>query len=227
MTILQQRQYDRFERSIKFIGQNKGDFASGSKALSLSDELQGVLDGFKSASQETKPAGKGSRSYKSAKLSALNALREDLVAISRSAQVLEGTDAKFKNTFLLPDRRRKNDLAAAARQFIKDATPLKSEFQGLEMKEDFLEQLQGRLDAYEAAQSGQGGTVKGEAPVATDALGTLVAQGSRIVDVLDVIMRNKFRGQSDVLKAWDDASMVEFTPRRKKGERAAEKAAKS
>jgi hypothetical protein len=225
MTILQQRQYDRFGRAGKFIDEHKDDFAPGSKALTLRDELKSVVDNFQTASQQPKAAGTGSRSYTSAKLSALNALREDLVLIADTAAVIAAGNSKFKNTFILPDRRRKNELAAAARQFIKSATPLKAEFEALEMKSDFLDHLKERLEAYEAAQSGQGAE-KGQRAVATDPLSGLVAEGDKLVDVLKVVVRNKYRGQNEILADWEAASALEFTPRRKRGEKAAEKASK-
>lgn len=225
MTILQQRQYSRFERTIRFIDQHAGEFASGAKALSVGEELKDVVSNFEAAGKEQKSTGNGTRSYTSAKLTALNALREDLVAISRTADVIASSNPKFKNTFTLPDRRRKNELADAARQFIKDAKSSKAEFEALEMRPDFLEQLKTRLDAYEAAQSGQG-TPAGQKVVATDALSDLVVRGATLVDVLDVIVQNKYRGQEERLNEWAEASALEFTPRRKKGERAAEKAAK-
>lgn len=220
MTIYQQRQYNRFDRSVKYIDSRQSDFAAGSKALTLRDELKTMLGEFNAAGQEPKAAGKGSRSYTSAKLSALNALREDLVAIARSAEVIAAGNSKFKNTFMLPDRRRKNELASAARQFIKDAGSVKDEFLALEMKPNFLEQLQTRLDGYEAAQGGQK-PEKGARVVATDAVSTLVSRGSLALDVLDVVMRNKYSEDADAIKAWEEACSLEFTPRRKKGEKAA------
>ncbi|PQV64778.1 hypothetical protein B1R32_10345 [Abditibacterium utsteinense] len=226
MTIFQQRQYSRFDRSVKYIESHKSDFASGSKALSLRDELKTITGEFSAASQEPKAARAGSRSYTSAKLTALNALREDLVAIARSAEVIAVGNTQFKNTFILPDRRRKDELANAARQFIKDAQPVKADFLSLEMNANFLQQLQERLDAFEATQKGGQGASKGEKIVATDALSTLVGRGSLALDVLDVVIRNKYRGNTEALKAWEDASSLEFTPRRKKGEKAAAAAAK-
>lgn len=225
MTIYQQRQYNRFDRSVKYIDSHQSEFAAGSKALSLRDDLKGLLSEFSAAERQPKASGAGSRSYTSAKLSALNALREDLVAIARSAEVIAAGNSKFKNSFMLPDRRRKNELADAARQFIKDAGAVKAEFLALEMAPNFLEQLQERLDGYQAAQSGQG-SARGERVVATDAVSTLVSRGSLALDVLDVVIRNKFRGNADALKAWEAACSLEFTPRRKKGEKAAAAGAK-
>lgn len=227
MTIYQQRQYNRFDRSVKYIEARKGDFASGSKALSLRDELKSIASEFSAASQEPKSARAGSRSYTSAKLTALNALREDLVAISRSAEVIAVGNTKFKNTFILPDRRRKNELANAARQFIQDAQAVKAEFLALEMDDNFLGQLQERLDAFEATQKGGQSASKGEKVVASDAVSTLVGRGSLALDVLDVVMRNKYRGNAEALKGWEEASSLEFTPRRKKGEKAVPAAKKS
>lgn len=227
MTIYQDRQKNRIERSVKYIDDRQGDFASGSKALTLRDELKSMLGEFSAAGQEPKVAGKGSRSYTSAKLSALNALREDLVAIARSAEVIAAGNSKFKNTFILPDRRRKNELAEAARQFIKDAGPIKDEFLALEMKPNFLEQLQTRLEAYETAQGGGGQKPeKGARVVATDAVSTLVSRGSLALDVLDVVVSNKYSEDEAALKAWKEACTLGFTPRRKKGEKAAAAGAK-
>ncbi len=225
MTIYQKRQYNRFDRSVKYVAAHQSDFAAGSKALSLSDELKSIAGELNAASQEPKAARTSSRSYTSAKLTALNALREDLVAIARSAEVIAVGNSKFKNTFILPDRRRKNELADAARQFIKDAQPVKADFRALEMSESFLDQLQERLDAFEATQKGGASGVKGEKVVASDAISTLVGRGSLAIDVLDVVIRNKYRGNTEALKAWEEASSLEFTPRRKKGEKAVAKKA--
>jgi hypothetical protein len=224
MTILQQRQYNRFARTAKFLDKHEKDFSSGSKALALRDEIKDILGGFHAAGQERKASGSGSRSQASAKLSALNALRSDLDAIARTAEVIEKSNPQFKNSFKLPDRRRKEELASAARQFIKDAELVKDEFIGFEMREDFLTELQNRIDGYEAAKSGAGrGQQTPKRGASNDALGNLLSRGASILEVLDVIVQNKYHGQSSALNEWSDAAKLEFTPRRKKGERAAAK----
>lgn len=222
MTILQQRQYNRFARTAKFLDKHEGDFSSGSQALSLRDELKDILGGFHAAGQERKASGTGSRSQSSAKLAALNALRGDLVAIANTAEIIEKRNPNFKNSFKLPDRRRKEELASAARQFIKDAEAVKSEFIAFEMPEDFLQQLQSRIDGYEAAKSGTARAPQGgKREVSTDALGNLLSRGAGITQAIDVMVKNKYRGQNPVLNEWNEAAKLEFTPRRKKGERAA------
>ncbi|MBW3636975.1 MAG: hypothetical protein KY445_11035 [Armatimonadetes bacterium] len=224
MTILQQRQYNRFARSSKFLDKHESEFSSGSRALALRDELKDVLGSFHAAGQERKSSGTGSRSQASAKLTALNALRGALVAIANTAEVIEKSNPKFKNTFKLPDRRRKEELANAARQFIKDAQPVKGEFLALEMRDDFLDELQRRIDDYEAAKSETGrGQQAGKRQVSNDALGNLLTRGAQAMEVLDVIVKNKYSDQPPVMNEWSEASKLEFTPRRKKGERAAAK----
>ena len=228
MTIYQKRQLNRFESSAAFIDARKDQFSAGSKALTLRDELKEVASGFNAIKPQPKAAATGKRNTSSAKLAALNALRADLVLIANSAKVIAESNSGFKNSFNLPDRRRKNDLADAARQFIKDATPVKGEFEALEMKSNFLDQLQERLEAYETAQAApSAGAAKPQRGSSNSGeTGELVSRGARILDVLDVIVQNKYSGQNDVLGSWSEASSLEFTPRRKKGERAAEKAAK-
>ncbi len=222
MTIYQKRQRDRFDRSVKYIDAHQSEFSAGSKALSLRDDLKGTLSEFGAAEEQPKAPGTSARSYNSPKLKALNALREDLVAISHSAQVIAKGNPKFKNTFELPDRRRKADIADAARQFIKDATPLKAEFMALEMQPDFLDRLQERLNTYEAAQIGSK-PEKGTRTAPTDAVSKLITSGMETLDALNVVVRNKYRGDEKALNSWQSASDVESTPRRKKGEKAAAK----
>ncbi|HEX9998502.1 MAG TPA: hypothetical protein VGB45_15290 [Abditibacterium sp.] len=227
MTIYQKRQLNRFESSAAFIDARKDQFSASSKALTLRDELKEVAVGVSAIKPQPKATGAGKRASSSAKLNALNALRADLVLIANSAKVIADSTEGFNNTFILPDRRRKNDLADAARQFIKDATPIKGEFEALEMKPNFLEQLQERLGAYEAAQAApSAGTAKPQRSGGSDAASEFISRGVKILDVLDVIVQNKYNGQEDVLESWSEASTLEFTPRRKKGERATEKAAK-
>jgi hypothetical protein len=215
MTILQQRQYDRFGRSVQFLDAHQGEFASGSRALALRDDLKQIIASLDATgkTQGSKPRGK--RGFTSAKQIALNALREELVAIARTAETIAQHDSSFKNTYTLPDKRRKEELVKAAAQFAKEAEKNKKQFAEYEMPSDFLETLQARVDNYKAAQAGDPTSApKGDGSV--DEQGELAKSGVRLIDNIDVIVRNKFRGNTDVLSEWAAASKVESPPRKRR-----------
>ena len=215
MTILQQRQYDRFGRSVQFLDAHQSDFATGSRALALRDDLKQIIASLDATGKNQGSKPKGKRGFTSAKQIALNALREELVAISRTADVIAGHDSSFKNTFSLPDRRRKEELVKAAAQFAKDAEKVKKQFSDYEMPGDFLETLQTRVENYKAAQAGDPTSApKNEGAV--DEQGELAKSGARLIDNIDVIVRNKFRGNTEVLDAWASASKVESPPRKRR-----------
>ena len=217
MNIPQQRQLDRFHRITQFLDQHSGEFAPGAKALALQNDLKGVVGNLGQASSTPKGDRKAKSVSTSRKLATLNELRQELSAIERTASAIAASNPKFKNTFILPDRRYKNELLATAKQFLKSARPVKARFEEFEMSGDFLERLQGRIDAYEAAQAGKAveSPKKDVDASGVDAAGELIAEGARLCGILDVVISNKYWEAPEVMEQWREASALK-TPLRKK-----------
>lgn len=213
MRVYHKRQVDRFQRSIKFVEQHSKEFATGSRALGLADQLKEVVNQLEVMPE--KKTGVVGKAPASGKLAALNALRDELGRISRTAKAIEAHNPDFNNTFILPDKRKKDDLAKAAKQFIQDAKANLKSFKEYEVQDDFLDVLQSKLDAYNETQSFSAPSRQGSG-VSLSETGAAVQKGSQVLDILDVIVRNKFRGNDEMISQWHEASTVEAVKRKSK-----------
>ena len=208
MRFYHRRQFERYQRCLGFIAQHQKEFGPKSQVGKLKDQLQGVVDELAQSSDATPKAPRSSNSQKQ---KANNDLRGALNNIARTANAIAKHDEGFKDTFQLPDKRRKNELAEAARKFLKDGEKAKAAFESFDMRDDFLEDLKAKLDAYEAAQ----GSVKpvAKAKVNPEGDSAVVAQGTEIMESLDILMENKFHNNEKLLDAWHNASGIEIVKR--------------
>ena len=215
MKISQKRQLDRFKRSLEFMEQHTVDFAPNSKALKTREQLADVIARAESNVPETGSTKNGRRPYRSDKLAALNALRAELSRISRTAALVEADDKGFKNSFQMPDKRRKEELASAARHFVKEFPKVSAKFEQFEMNADDIDKLKTALENYEAVQA-QPAAKPARSPRAAASANPLINEGIELVDALDVMLTNKYNGQDEVMTEWHDASTLEVTRRRRK-----------
>ena len=211
----QQRQIDRLRRVAGFGSNHDKEFTATSKARALFTQAQSLVEEIETASK--KPRGRGpARGFSSEKQQALKSLRDHLERIARTARLIEKSNDTFAGKFLLPDKRRKNDLASAAAQFAQDAEPVKAEFLSYEMPKNFLKELAASLAAYENADAKPAKPVGAKPAVNTALRGTL-GQGQEILEALDVVINNKYSGQPEILEEWGAANNLEFTPRKRRG----------
>lgn len=212
-----QRQVLRFQRSIEFVEKHNNEFAPGSRALSLANQLKEVV-GQLGVVPEKKKSVK-SDAPASGKLAALNALREELGRIARTAKTIQDHNPDFNNTFILPDKRRKEELAKAAQQFIKDAKASLKDFKEYEVKDNFLDVLQEKLDAYNQSQAVSAPSRQGSGASLSET-GVIVQKGAGALDALDVIMHNKYEKTDPLLSEWKSASGAEVVKRKTKKDKA-------
>ena len=215
MKISQKRQLDRFKRSLEFMDKHSKDFAPHSKAIKTGEQLKEVVERAESNVPDANSIKPGRRIYRSDKLAALNALRAELSRISRTASLVEAEDKGFKNTFQMPDKRRKDELASAARQFIKDFPKVSDKFEQFEMHAEDIEKLKTALEGYESVQ-GQPATKPARSPRSASSTNPLINEGIELVDALDVMLGNKYNGQDETFAEWQNASALEVTRRRRK-----------
>lgn len=208
MRFYHRRQFDRYERCLEFIEKHQNEFGPKSLALKLKDQLQGVVDELSKTSASTAKAPRVSNSQKQ---KANNDLRTILNRIARTANAIEKQDEKFKNTFQLPDKRRKNELADAARKFLKDGAKEKSAFESFDMPDGFLDDLKSKLDAYESAQGASKPAPKAKANPEGDS--GIIGKGTEIMESLDTLMDNKYHDNEATLGEWHQASGVEVVKR--------------
>ncbi len=216
MKISQKRQLDRFKRSLEWLEKHSKDFAPHSKAIKTGEQLKEVITRAESNVPESDSVKSGRRGYRSDKLSALNALRAELSRISRTAALVTSEDEGFKNTFQMPDKRRKEELANAARHFIEEFPKVSDKFEQFEMHGDAIEKLKVALEDYEAVQA-QPAAKPARSPRSTSSTNPLINEGIDLVDALDVMLGNKYNGQDELLEEWRNTSALEVTRRRRKG----------
>lgn len=208
MTILQQRQYDRLNRSLKFLGARENDIKSSGPARALYNDLRELVSQIEESRK--KPRG---RTYSSPKIAALNNLRADIVKVSRTAAVISQYNPDFKNSFSIPDKRRKDDLVKTARDFVEKVGENKKVFGEWEIKDAFLKTMQRHIEEYQKVASAKPGPV-GTNRRASDEVSALLEQGAVLMESLDVLMENKFHEQSEELSAWREAAALEKSRRR-------------
>lgn len=144
----------------------------------------------------------------------LDALREDLRAINRTARALAVDDAAVGALFRLPHGGTEQKLLATARAFLKDAEPLKDKFISYGLSAGFLEDLQFDIDEYDLAAGGKL-SATGETVSATAAIGDAVRNGLEALRRLRAIVPNVYRDNPAKLAAWTTAGHVERTPKKK------------
>lgn len=208
MRFYHRRQFDRYQRCLDFISQHQSEFSPKSRAIQLKDQLQSVVEELSKSSSSTPKTPRASNSQKQ---KANNDLRGALNRIARTANALALHDSSFKNTFALPDKRRKNELADAARKFLKDGAKSKAAFESFDMPEDFLDDLKEKLDSYEAAQGATKPTPKVKANPEGDS--AVIAQGTQVMESLDTLMENKYYKDETALSEWRKVSGVDVVKR--------------
>jgi len=219
MRFYHNRQFERYQRCLDFIAQHSKEFGPKSQAVKIKDQLQAVVDEL---SQSKQSAPKTPRTSSSQKQKANNDLRQALNKIARTAKVIAAHEEGFKNTFALPDKRRKSELAEAARQFLKDGEKESAQFEAFEMRKDFLDDLKAKLDAYEAAQGSSKPAAKG--PKANpEGDSAIIAKGTHLMESLETLMENKFHNNEQLLADWHTASGIEIIKRGSRKKKTADK----
>lgn len=209
------RRRQTFVRVRDFGQAHADDFTTGSLGQQQFSALVTViteLDGH--AASEASAFGDERRGTQT-RSQAREALRDDLDAINRTARAMADDVPGIDNKFRLPRGNNDSQLINAARAFLADATPLKTQFIAHEMPADFLEDLQADITALEAAISDQS-TGVGNHVAASAAIDAAIAKGMDIVRKLDAIVRNKYANNPAVLAEWTSASHTERAPRRAK-----------
>jgi hypothetical protein len=214
MNDTQIRTYEMMTRSHDFGATQATSFPTtslgGQKFLALGDVIN-ELEQHGMAQSASSGAAKTSTGTKKA---ARDDVRRKMAAISETARVMESTVPGIAATFRVPNTNGDQALLSAARAFVESATPLKNEFINREMPSSFLEDLTTAVNSYESAYNSKNLNTE-KRVTATAAIDTLIERGRELVRELDVIVRNKFRGNAAIIAAWESASHVERSPRRK------------
>ncbi len=206
------RRHQMFVRVSDFGLEHASDFAPTSLAQQHFNNLAAIITELNShAASESSGHGEA-RQGTETRAQARAALHEDMEAISRTAKAMVADVPGVDDKFRVPRIGNDQLLLNAARAFREDATPLKAIFIAHEMQEDFLDELQGDIEALVVAISDQASGV-GNHVAAGAAIDDTIDHGSDLVRKLDAIVRNKFADNPAVLAEWTSASHTERGPR--------------
>jgi len=220
MDDLEKRQTDMILRVNNFGAENAAALAVNALAV----EAFGKISNFvalledkgetRSSATETKFSKSTHRRLNRSELYA------DLSAISRIAADIEKNNPDFDNVFNLP-RNNRNDatLLEISRAIHTNASPpaIKNLLTDYGLPPDFLDDLQDRTDAFEAAISQQDSANR-ERIGANSAIDDIIDETLRAVGTLKVVVPNIFRNDAGKLADWTAASHVEKPPKKKKDE---------
>jgi hypothetical protein len=209
MTNVQTHETDAFQRVKKFAADHAADFPPTSvggqqfaKVVAAVPQAQAQAAGQLSA--------KGDRGQATLTKAQFHPdLHDQLKAISDSAHTLAdlgttGLDAKFR----MPRSGGHGALLTAARQFLKDATPMKSQFLSVNLPADFLDTLDQTITNFDSATDDQTGGLEGQASATIGLAGTHAA-ARQALRALNTIVNNTYKNNPAVRAEWVVASHIQ------------------
>lgn len=199
---------DMFIRVREEMAQHADIFPPSSRGAELLVELNHAIEELQGHAAAQSSGKRASKEETTLKAVAHAALREDMEAMTRTARAMAITMPGLDDKFRLPRNSGDQAWLAAARSFAHDAEPLKAEFIKRGMPEDFLEELNAKIEEFEACINRKARKT-GARVAATAAINNGVERGTRAVRELDAIMRNTFRNDPTTLARWLSASHVE------------------
>lgn len=208
----QYSQYQAFVRILVFTQEHGADFAAASPGGKAIAELTRVTATLKphTAGQ----AGGEASAATSSKEDLVDALREDLKDIARTARAIEeGAPPApgFATAYALPDDRSQRSLIAHARGVlaqVKGNATLTARFTAYELPASFVSDLESDLAAFDTA-TGEQADDRISSVEDTATARKLLGEGRAAVVQLNASVRNKYRRQPEIIAAWKTASRVD------------------
>ena len=205
------RRYTMFERVEIFGQKNAADFLPDSPGAARFAAITQIIHDVDSAKAVQQLGGA------TAKDAVLDALRENLHKVVRTARAIAQDDAGFADNVHMPPRSSQAALLTAV-----DATLLHLDTAGVTAKlvahglpADFVQHLTAdRVAAVNARGEMKGTNHAGV--VSTAAIDRLMRAGMKQVKYLDAIVRITYTRASDQRRAWESARTIERPARRKK-----------
>lgn len=209
MTNKQTRETDAFQRVKKFGADHAADFPT----TSVGGQQFAIVTAAVPQAQSQAAgqlSGKGDRGQATKTKAQIHPdLHDQLKDIAESAHTLAdlgvtGLDAKFR----MPRSSGNGALLTAARQFLKDATPMKTQFLSVNLPADFLDTLDQTIDDFDSATDDQSGGLESQASSTTGLVNTSAA-ARKAMRVLNTIVKNTYKNNPAVLAEWMVASHIE------------------
>lgn len=199
--------YNAFIAANQFGKENAADFPANSIGGSLFAEIAECITLLNRHGANQSSAMSSSKQNYVSKDTAREDLREELTDISRMARSMayeiEGLDDKFR----FPVNRNDRQLLTTARAFLADAAQYKTKFIDYGLPKDFLENLQSKIEDFEATLSTTSES-RGMQVASTAEIGAIVRRGMIALRRLNPIVRQKYKNNTGKLAAWTTAKHV-------------------
>jgi hypothetical protein len=209
MTNVQTHETDAYQRVKKFATDHAADFPGASLGGQQFAIVTAAVPQAQGQAADQLSA-KGDRGQATKTKGQIHPdLHDQMKAISESAHTLAdlgttGLDAKFR----MPRSGGHGALLTAARQFLKDATPMKTQFLSVNLPADFLDTLTQSISDFDNATDDQTGGLEGQAS-STTGLANTNAAARKALRNLNTIVRNTYKNNPAVLAEWTIASHIE------------------
>ena len=209
MTNVQTHETDAFQRSKNFSLKYTAKFPAGSVGATLFAQVAAAVPQAQGQAVDQKSAQSDREKATLTKAQIHPDLHDELKAISESAYTLAdlgtpGLEAKFR----MPRSAGHGALLTAARQFFKDATPMKAQFLTVNLPTDFLDTLDQTITNFDNATDDQSGGEGGQVSATVGLAGTN-ATARKALRNLRTIVRNTFKNDPAVLAEWELASHID------------------
>jgi hypothetical protein len=193
---------------------NAALFKSLPLAGELFAEVSSVVTELSEHARAQESGNSSARKGASVKAVLREELRQDLLAISRTARVIAISNDGFEDKFRTPQNGSDRQLISVASSFASDAVPFISEFVKYGLPETFLEELNKDIELFENAIR-EKVTGKGIRVTATASIDDSIEKGMRAVRKLNVIVKNMFSSDPVRLAGWESAMVTGREPRPK------------
>lgn len=208
------RTLDMGKRAREFTLLHKSDFADGSYGAKLIDDLNKAIEETEKQGGAQDAAALDRQESTEQKDAAIKTLLEQVRAINRTARAINNLFPGIADQFRMPSNSDQSVLNRA-RAFLSEAAPIQTEFTKRDLPASFLADLQGAVDAVEAAEERQSAALARQTE-ATAAVTLALKTLRDIVRELDVVIRNKYSTEPDILASWRSASHIESAPKKAK-----------
>ena len=207
------RRYEMLVRVREFGNTHAAIFPPSTVGGQAFAEVTTAIESLKAHGAEY-ASGRGSaRETATTKGIARAALREDIDAIIRTARAMGITNPGIEDKFRPPRGSGDLGLLNTARAFARDAAPMSNEFFAYSMPEDFIDDLNRDIRAFEEAMRGRdAGT--GAHIAARAALDTTMEAALNALKRLDAAVPNRLKGDTAALAVWTRARRLAPASRR-------------
>jgi hypothetical protein len=210
MTDREQNILDMFISTTAFDGENSNDYIDlpdAAASFAIVGEAIEALENY-SAAQKSGASGRAVE-----QMSVLDAaIRRKMKRFSKTARALNIDDAGFKRLFHIPDGNNRQDLMAAAREFVVEARRFPIEFKGRGIPTTLAGELETDINKMDAAILAKA-SGKIETVGATAGVDQKVEAGMKAEIILDSIMHNVYFDNPAKLAQWMTARHVKKASR--------------